>query len=57
LPSYDRTAVRRESHTLARRISEEVRACYHRYDYEPICVPAVSLADRVTFITERLTST
>ena len=45
-----------ESHGLALRISEQVRATYEQYGYEPVVVPALPVAERVAFIQSRVQS-
>ena len=56
LEGYEQSAVRMESHGLALRISEQVRATYQQYGYEPVVVPALSVAERVAFIQSRVKS-
>jgi len=50
LKAYENTAVRMESHSLAIRISDEVRACYQEHGYAPVIVPPGTVAERVDFI-------
>ena len=50
LEGYAKSAVRMESASIAMQISEEVRSAYQRYGYEIVLVPAVPVAERVTFI-------
>ena len=56
LEGYEQSAVRMESHRLALRISEQVRATYEQYGYEPVVVPALPVAERVAFIQSRVQS-
>lgn len=57
LDDYERTAVRREDAATAVAISEQVRACYQRFDYAPVTVPAGRVEDRVAFIVDALAAT
>lgn len=56
LDAYEQSAVRLESAQVAQQISEAVRQRYRDYGYQPIRVPAVSVAERVAFIREHLGS-
>jgi len=50
LDSYEQGAVRLESQQMAQQISEQVRAQYVHYGYEPIVVPTAPVTDRVEWI-------
>ena len=50
LEAYEQSQVRMESRDLARQISAEVLECYGEYGYEPVMVPAGTLAERVAFV-------
>ena len=56
LAAYEQSAVRLESAQVAQQISEAVRQRYRDYGYQPVRVPAVSVAERVAFIREHLGS-
>ena len=50
LEQYQQTAVRREDAATAAAISREARACYSRFGYQPVTVPAGDVDERVAFI-------
>jgi predicted ATPase len=52
LGTYARSAVRIETQQASEQISAEVRKQYEGYGYQLICVPAVSVAERLAFITQ-----
>jgi predicted ATPase len=56
LEAYEQSAVRLESEQVALQISEAVRQRYQQYGYQPVSVPAVSVAERVAFILAHLES-
>ena len=53
LDGYASTAVRMESESLARQISEDVRQRYVTYGYEVIDVPVLPVAERVAWVLAR----
>ena len=52
LGTYAQSAVRIETQQISEQISAEVRKQYQDFGYELICVPAVSVAERLAFITQ-----
>jgi predicted ATPase len=50
LKSFERTAVRMESHAVALQISEQVRQRYRQHGYDLVVVPDAPVAERVAFI-------
>ncbi|KAK3232907.1 hypothetical protein CYMTET_56766 [Cymbomonas tetramitiformis] len=47
---YEGTAVRIDGEEVAKKLSQEVRACYERFGYELIAVPSVPVTERIAFI-------
>ncbi len=52
LDHYQQSSVRLESRHLAQQISTEIKSTYAQYGYDVIAVPAGSIADRLDFVTQ-----
>ena len=55
--SYETSAVRMESHSVALQISQEIQAAYRRYGYELVVVPTeMTVAEKCDFVERRVMS-
>lgn len=57
IDAYQQSEVRIESHQVALQISDMVRKRYHENGYTLVCVPAVSVAERLAFIKSHMDAT
>ena len=55
--SYETSAVRMESHSVALQISQEIQVAYCRYRYELALVPTkMTVAEKCNFVERRVMS-
>ena len=57
IDAYQQSEVRIESHHVALQISDMVRKRYQEHGYQLVCVPAVSVAERMAFIKSHMDAT